>query len=69
LGVPTTLIEIDSGGNENSQIVILMRIPLLSYLLHFSKTHSPWTALTFGIIPGQEKLVTRITYPKAVWPI
>jgi hypothetical protein len=30
LGVPTTLIEIDSGGNENSQIVILMRIPLLS---------------------------------------
>ena len=24
------LIEIDSAGNENSQIVILMRIPLLS---------------------------------------
>jgi hypothetical protein len=24
------LIEIDSGGNEKSQIVILMRIPLLS---------------------------------------
>ena len=31
------LIEIDSGGNENSQIVILMRIPLLSDI--------------FGIIP------------------
>jgi hypothetical protein len=28
------VIEIDSGGNENSQIVILMTIPLLSNALH-----------------------------------
>jgi hypothetical protein len=26
-----TMIEIENGGNENSEIVILMRIPLLSY--------------------------------------
>ncbi len=38
------LIEIDSGGNENSRIVILMRIPLLSRS-RISKNHQPDSGL------------------------
>jgi hypothetical protein len=34
------LIEINSSGNENSQIVILMRIPLLSSLVTSIPPHS-----------------------------
>jgi hypothetical protein len=34
LGVLITVIEIDSGGNGDSQIVILMTIPLLSVPKH-----------------------------------
>ena len=53
------LIEIDSGGNENSRIVILMRIPLLSNT--FFPKHTFGEA-SINTASHQTMLLTTTTY-------
>jgi hypothetical protein len=64
------VIEINSGGNENSQIVILMRIPLLSSASSqnkkcFQHTHCTLLYSTIGqglATPGCKQLTLNRTY-------
>jgi hypothetical protein len=44
------LIEIDSGGNENSQMVILMRIPLLAMVSHYFLVWTEFKLLLISLL-------------------